>query len=342
MFIEVYYNFKKKENEVIPMENKLVLLSLRDRENPDVEKMFVQLKENNSVLYRFLISTLQKDPLLGVRQDVFTYIAANATEFNQNQRYMFNLSRIMCNIKISPEHIKWIDSYLRKKGEYETVDDFFIIFDEAVEKDMSLEQIQSFFETESDEVILYDKIMNYESETNDTVAETTQLETESESQVEPEHEIEIEKKENYQSKNSNVTEMFQNLINVMSRKEETDDEVRSVDENFKQIVAKLQLITSELMAYSTEVVHALEFKDQENERLTSLMKIQQHVMASQQEKINELHIQIAHLNRRIQNSEKTEMQRAAINQKIFELQNLTMNERKEEEYPLVFNDDIRG
>ena len=72
------------------------------------------------------------------------------------------------------------------------------------------------------------------------------------------------------------------------------------------------------------------------------MKIQQHVMASQQEKINELHIQIAHLNRRIQNSEKTEMQRAAINQKIFELQNLTMNERKEEEYPLVFNDDIRG
>lgn len=205
MIIEVYYNFKKKENEVIPMENKLVLLSLRDRENPDVEKMFVQLKENNSVLYRFLISTLQKDPLLGVRQDVFTYIAANATEFNQNQRYMFNLSRIMCNIKISPEHIKWIDSYLRKKGEYETVDDFFIIFDEAVEKDMSLEQIQSFFETESDEVILYDKIMNYESETNDTVAETTQLETESESQVEPEHEIEIEKKENYQSKNSNVS-----------------------------------------------------------------------------------------------------------------------------------------
>ena len=65
MIIEVYYNFKKKENEVIPMENKLVLLSLRDRENPDVEKMFVQLKENNSVLYRFLISTLQKDPYIG-------------------------------------------------------------------------------------------------------------------------------------------------------------------------------------------------------------------------------------------------------------------------------------
>lgn len=47
MIIAVYYNFKKKENEVIPMENKLVLLSLRDRENPDVEKMFVQLKEHH-------------------------------------------------------------------------------------------------------------------------------------------------------------------------------------------------------------------------------------------------------------------------------------------------------
>ena len=52
------------------MDNELMLISLRDRENPEIEKMFVQLEKNNSILYRFLNDALQKDPLYGVRRDV--------------------------------------------------------------------------------------------------------------------------------------------------------------------------------------------------------------------------------------------------------------------------------
>lgn len=328
------------------MDNELMLISLRDRENPEVEKMFVQLEKNNSILYRFLNDDLQKDPLYGVRRDVFAYVVENAAQFNQNQRYMFNLAGIMCNIKILPEHIKWIDSYLKKKGTYETVDDFMIIFGEAVEKDMPLEQIQNLFDTESDEIVIYDKIVNYQPEANDTVSEKAPLVKNKLESRKLENEIEAdnknnisEKKENHQSQDSNFAEMFHSLITVMNRKDETDDEVHSVDENFKQIVAKFQLATSELMAYASEVVHTLECKNAENERLNALMTIQQRVMSNQQNKINELHIQIAHLNFRIQEAEKTEMKREAINQKICELQNLTINEHKEE-YPL-FLDDVR-
>ena len=41
--------------------------------------------------------------------------------------------------------------------------------------------------------------------------------------------------------------------------------------------------------------------------------------------------EIVRLNTRIQNAERTEMRREAINQKISELQSLTLNERKDSE-----------
>lgn len=54
-------------------------------------------------------------------------------------------------------------------------------------------------------------------------------------------------------------------------------------------------------------------------------------MSSQQNKINEMRGEIVRLNTRIQNAERTEMRREAINQKISELQSLTLNERKDSE-----------
>ena len=63
------------------MDNELVLFSLKDREKPEVDKLFTQLKTSNDVLYRFLISELQKDSLLEIRKDILDYIAENAANF---------------------------------------------------------------------------------------------------------------------------------------------------------------------------------------------------------------------------------------------------------------------
>lgn len=325
------------------MDNELVLLSLKDREKPEVEKLFTQLEESNGVLYRFLKSTLQKDPLLGIRQDVLVYVAENAAQFGQDHGYMFNLAVTICNIKIMPEHIKWMDSYLKKKETLDDDDDFFILFTEALDKDMPLEQIKNLFESERDELIIYDKIMNYQPNQPDTV-ETDNGDIMDE-EKESAKEIEVREKnpiadENgivHENRESDYADMFHSLITVMNKKDGTDDEVHSVDENFKKIVAKFQLATSELIAYASEVVHAMECKKEENERLNALLTIQQRVLSSQQDKINDLRIQITHLNVRIQNAEKTEMRREAINQKINELQNLTINERKEGDYPYLYD-----
>lgn len=326
------------------MDNELVLLSLKDREKPEVEKLFTQLEENNGVLYRFLKSTLQKDPLRGIRQDVLIYVAENAAQFGQDHGYMFSLAVLLCNIKIMPEHIKWMDSYLKKKEKIDDDDDFFILFTEALEKDMPLAQIKNLFETETDEIIMYDKIMNYQSDTVETEDKDISDEV-----TESAKEITVREKNSVAEENgeengivhengeSGYAEMFNSLITVMNKKDGTDDEVHSVDENFKKIVAKFQLATSELIAYASEVVHAMECKKEENERLNALLTIQQRVLSSQQDKISELRIQITHLNVRIQNAEKTEMRREAINQKINELQNLTINERKEGDYPYLYD-----
>lgn len=323
------------------MDEKLVLLSLKDRDNPEIENLFTRLKENNKVLYQFLYNTLRKDPLLGIRKDVLKYVAENAAQFNQDRRYMFNLAGIMCNIKILPEHIKWVDDFLKSKGNYETVDDFIIVLIQAVEKDIPLMQIKELFDKESDQLALYQKIACYQKvsheEKNDSLNEI-----EAENTVEnavgkiEENNCIAEEKEGVISHGSDFAEMFHNIITVMSKKEGADDEIHFVDENFKQIVAKFQLATSELMAYVSEVVHMMEGEKEKNERLNALLSIQQRVLSGQQEKINELRIQNTHLRARIQSAEKSEMRREAINQKICELQNLTINnERKEEDYPFL-------
>lgn len=334
------------------MDEKLVLLSLKDRDNPEIENLFTQLKENNRVLYQFLYNTLRKDPLLGIRKDVLKYVAENAAQFNQDRRYMFNLAGIMCNIKILPEHIKWVDDFLKSKG-YETVDDFIIVFSQAVEKDIPLTQIKELFDKESDQLALYQKIACYQKvsdeEKNDSLNETNEIEAENTVENAVENAVEeieennsiAEEKEGIISHGSDFAEMFHNIITVMSKKEGADDEIYSVDENFKQIIVKFQLATSELMAYASEVVHMMEGEKEKNERLNALLSIQQRALSGQQEKINELRIQNTHLRARIQSAEKSEMRREAINQKINELQNLTINERKEEDYPFLYDEGRR-
>lgn len=329
------------------MDEKLVLISLKDRDNTEIENLFTQLKENNSVLYQFLYNTLRKDPLLGIRKDVLTYVAENAAQFNQDRRYMFKLAGLMCNIKILPEHIRWVDDFLKSKGNYETVEDFIIVFSQAVEKDIPLAQIKEIFNKESDQLVLYQKIACYQKpsdkEVNASLNDANEIEADNTvGTVEEDNSIaEAEGKEVFVSQESDFTELFHNIVTVMSKKEGADDEIHSVDENFKQIVAKFQLATSELMAYASKVVHMIEGEKEKNERLNALLSIQQRALSGQQEKINELRIQNTHLRARIQSAEKSEMRREAINQKINELQNLTINnERKEEDYPL-FYDDVR-
>lgn len=238
------------------------------------------------------------------------------------------------------EHIEWIDSYLKRKENLDNVDDFFIMFSEAVERNMPLNEIKKLFEKETDELIIYDKILNYNTDTAEIDDENMPNEEKvnaKEIVIDAKKSIANDNKTVYEKRESDYAEMFHSLITVMSKKDDSDNEVYSVDDNFKKIAAKFQLATSELIAYASEVVHAMECKREENERLNALLTIQQRVLSGQQDKINELRMQIANLNSRIQNAEKKEMRRKAIDQKISELQNLTINEHKDGDYSYLYD-----
>lgn len=331
------------------MDNELVrIVSFKDKDDSEVNKILELLREKNEVLYQFLVSTLQRDSLLGVRYDVLAYIADHAEQFGTDQRYMFNLANVMCNVKIKPKHIEWMNSYLKEKDRIVSVDDFVIMFSEAVERDIPIEQIQELFETEEGEIELYGKIMNYqpdlslnENNGSDDCKSPDSDEADEESNeavLSMNKQITEEVSVNVNSHESDYAEMFHSLITVMSRKDSEDNEIHSMDENFKKIVAKFQLATSELTSYSLEIIHKMEKDKDEIERLNALLTIQQRVMSNQQNKINELRSQIAHLNSRLWDAEKTEMRREEINQKITELQNLTLHERKEGEYPYIYGE----
>lgn len=241
----------------------------------------------------------------------------------------------MNNLKITPEHLEWVNSFLKKNTAVD-VDDFSVVFIEAVEKDIPLQQIKKLFGSETDQILIYQKIVDYEPETfNETADEVPESDNDVNSLLEiPKQEDGAEKiddKECDKQEDSGYAEMFNSLITVMSIKNDGDNSARTVSDNLNKIVAKLQLAASELAAYSSEVVHEVENDKEEIKRLNALLNLQQRVMSSQQNKINEMRGEIVRLNTRIQNAERTEMRREAINQKISELQSLTLNERKDSE-----------
>ena len=316
------------------MNNECRIIYLKDKTMSDVSDIFSKLEQNNKALYRFVCSNLQKDASLGVREDVLQYISGVAEQFGTDQRFLFQIAGFMNNLKITPEHLEWVDSFLKKNTAVD-VDDFSVVFIEAVEKDIPLQQIKKLFGSETDQLLIYQKIVDYEPETfNETADEVPESDNDVNSLLEiPKQEDGAEKiddKECDKQVDSGYAEMFNSLITVMSMKNDGDNSARTVSDNLNKIVAKFQLAASEL-AYSSEVVHEVENDKEEIKRLNALLNLQQRVMSSQQNKINEMRGEIVRLNTRIQNAERTEMRREAINQKISELQSLTLNERKDSE-----------
>lgn len=317
------------------MNNECRIIYLKDKNMSDVSDIFSKLEQNNKALYRFVCSNLQKDASLGVREDVLQYISGVAEQFGTDQRFLFQIAGFMNNLKITPEHLEWADSFLKKNTAVD-VDDFSVVFIEAVEKDIPLQQIKKLFDSETDQLLIYQKIVDYEPETfNETADEVPESDNDVNSLLEIPNQGDgakkIDDKECDKQEDSGYAEMFNSLITVMSIKKDGDNSARTVSDNLNKIVAKFQLAASELAAYSSEVVHEVENDKEEIKRLNALLNLQQRVMSSQQNKINEMRGEIVRLNTRIQNAERTEMRREAINQKISELQSLTLNERKDSE-----------
>lgn len=172
-------------------------------------------------------------------------------------------------------------------------------------EDKKKSEIKKLFDSETDQLLIYQKIVDYEPETfNETADEVPESDNDVNSLLEIPNQGDgakkIDDKECDKQEDSGYAEMFNSLITVMSIKKDGDNSARTVSDNLNKIVAKFQLAASELAAYSSEVVHEVENDKEEIKRLNALLNLQQRVMSSQQNKINEMRGEIVRLNTRRQ------------------------------------------
>lgn len=296
---------------------------------------FDKLETENYNLYQFIIDNLQKDSTMGIKDSVLSYISDNAADFGTDQTFLFNLASIVCNLKVTVSHVQWVNDFFHHndKEVLLTVDDFGIVFIEAVEKGIPLSHIKQLINAEDDELSIYEKILNYDGTVHagmesaprlapDDISVHDEVIVNEASAAAASGQVQVNNNE------PGYAEMFSSLITVMSMKNDGHDAAHEIDENLNKIIAKFQLALTELSSYSAEIIHKVESDKEEVCRLNALLNIQQRVMVSNQNKINEMRAEIVRLNNRIQDAEKAEMHREAINQKINELQNLTLSEQR--------------
>ncbi|MDD3414216.1 MAG: hypothetical protein PHY47_09465 [Lachnospiraceae bacterium] len=302
------------------IEHKIV--NLRDKDQSEVAGYFQNIEKENYKLSQFVMENLKKDSSIGIRDDVLRYISANASIFGEDQTYLFNIASFLNNLKVTAEHLAWVNDFFRNSNASNiSIDDFGIVFIEAIERDIPLEKIKKLFLSGEDEVEIYEKVVTYVPGDPEEVKEQTITPI----NEEPKRVV-VEQR---QTEEPGYADVFGSLMSVFGTKNDESNAIHIANEKLNKMAANFQLATSEFAAYSSELIHEMETDKKEIERLTALMSLQQKMMNSQQNKINELRNEIVKLNYKIQEAEKTENQKDTINQKLSELANLTMMKRPE-------------
>lgn len=284
-------------------------------EDEGVIEKFDAIKRVNENLFDSIYEGMNGNSSTGIREDVLDYISQNIDEFRSDWDYVFHITALVWDQKMSPEHIKLINSFFGNAaaGTHYALCEFVIVFTEAVQKDIPLEEISRIFGSDDDIVDIQEKIAKWQPK--EEHCDSTAVESE----------IVVDNPEEYENTNgSGYADMLSSIVNVMSYKDShMDHSAIAIQGNFNKIIAKFQLVVTEISAYSAEVTHAVEKDRAENERLRAMLEIQQKVLNSQQQIINEQKGEIIRLKSAIQDAEKSQMQREEINNKILELQALT-------------------
>jgi hypothetical protein len=314
------------------------IIGIKDRNNTEFEGVFNSIENNNADLYNFLIVMLKNNQNTGIREDVLRFLGEHGGEFNSSDKnFTHCLVGLAVNPKMVPDFLLWVNSFLNRNKNY-SVDDFEVTVTEAIKKGIPYSKIKELFDSgKYDEVEMLYEIQQY---TPDLFADETEPVAEPEPVVSNNEQAYVvetfakadvpetnnEYTEIRQGTEASYTDMINSLITVMSPKNYNGSS-KSIDDNLHSIIAKFQLATTELQSYSSEIVGELDRKDEEIKRLNALLTIQKNLITSHQNKISEQRMEIDRLNAKILNAEKTEMKREAINQKISELQSLTLGTR---------------
>ena len=282
-------------------------------------------KENPAFFNRILIG-LKKSSSTGIRKDIFDFFSGNAAKIPEGDALLqFHLVGLASNPKMTVEHIRFVMERYAENHEMNLgLDDFDVVFTSFVEKGVPMSDIRKVFSSNCELADLFDYLNAYKPKTEEEATMDPRFENKDLVEVTGERTVQISESviddEEDPLTAANDVDMFNNMVDIMTlHARDGQEAVNKTQSVFNGIVSKIQACSSELSLSIADVVNSMENDKKEIRRLNSVITLMQKLLASKQVEINELRGEVVRLNDRIRNSEKAEMRREALTQKINEV-----------------------
>lgn len=302
-----------------------------------------KIKAANEKMAIHIKNTLLSNGNLGVRTDVLQYISENIEAFPKKNADGFAVFDLIFNCELSPEYWEIIVKWMRDKNYDEDTEDdlseFVIVFSSAIEMQIPYEVICDYFaDTNVNLMELYGKIGEYDAnkmvsheaempldEKNVSseieMVEKEAIKTLEESANQREHikvEVTSEKKEE-----SSQIALFDSFVKAMSLKNKDMSNLYEAQDHINKLVAQCQLILTETLTYTTEIIRQWEADKDKIEQMAAFQEIQKKFFLEQQNKMNDMRNRIVVLETQIAEAEKSLQKRDEINKKAQELMEMT-------------------
>ena len=307
------------------------LIYINDVHSGPYEKIFNDMKAENNPLYLHLVTQLERSSSVGIPEDILRYLGERVENIPKDEKYLYHLVNFACNPIITVKHLAFVDEYFNQSDSDHKfpIDDFAVVFSACVDKGIPLEEIKRLLYSGRDVVDIYEIVDTYDASTSSIddmedgdAKDLMDVENYNRYQQKPEV---VESIDPSSEKTSNTTDvdMFNSLVTLISSQNKDDiSDIGNAQVCFSEILKKLQAITSDVSVFSTDFINAMKKDKEEIKRLDAMIKLMQNLLASKEQKINELRGELVHLNERIRNFESAELRQDALNQKIREVYHL--------------------
>lgn len=309
----------------------VTILYKEDLRREDVQSCIRTIKEKNDMLGVSLEQYLKSDNGNGIRQDVLSFFSENIDSISTEQDVIYNFVSLFEKIDMHPGWYEWINLFCKQQVSF-SMDDFMTLLQEAMDKNIPLHKVKEIFLAGKEDMFsIYESIEGYVEENwLDEDSDTEEEEPLSYQFLGSRGKPEVIDK--YRDRDINYTGMFGDLLSVVTEGRGNMQELVPVQEHLTGYATALQNFVNDINSFSGRLVNEWQKDREENARLKSLYRMQQKLLESQQNKIIEMREEIFRLKGIIQDFEKAQLHRAAMNRKIDELHSLSGQDSFQSEF----------
>lgn len=306
---------------------------LKDFDNEEVKEKLNSLKKDNNNLYQAVRQSIKESYFSGIREDVFEYIIEHASEFPSDFDSIYSISQFINNRKMDTT---WYE-FVNNKGKDITKDiplvDFCYMITEAVDKDISFSEFYALYEKHIDnpltimedidnynannDSLISDEAISGESDDDNSISEDTELSYNADDNKQLSEHVDNNVEIPSYNREPEFASLFGDILTIMSDKD--DDERFNLQEKIQSNVSELSVMLSSIFRLWDNDRHELK-------QMKSYYNLQQRVLYSQQQKINQMRYDIELLQSRLNEAGKNEAKREEMKKKINEMQELMFSE----------------